>query len=255
MTKKKEPAEEKETILTLSASRVKTFQQCPRKYYYNYIEKLPRKDWPHFDLGTLVHGSLEHFHEDFKKDGSDLNLKRMMKLSFKIKRDEMEKEKSLADDTLLEARNLLLEYLNKMETDGIGSNIISLEDDFDIPLTEEFSIMGYVDRVDLDNDGVYHIKDYKTNKSLKYMDSFQLRVYGIYLLNKFPDIDRFRASYIMMRFGGSYVSYDFNKEDVEKCKKELIEYATRIMDEGKWMCKPSRLCDWCDFKDPCLTTW
>lgn len=249
-------AEEKDKIiLTLSASRVKTYQQCPRKYYYNYIEKLPRKEWPHFDLGTLVHGALEYFHEEFRKDGSDLNLKRMMKVSFKAQRDEMEKEKPLTDKVLLEARDLLLEYLGRMETEGIGSKIISLEQDFDIPLTEQFSVKGFVDRLDLDDDGVYHIKDYKTNKSLKYMEPFQLRVYGVHLLNENPDIDRFRASYIMMRFGGKHVSYDLNKVDVEKCKQELIKYAERITEEGKWIPKPSRLCDWCDFKDPCLTTW
>lgn len=247
--------EEKEAILTLSASRIKTYQQCPRKYYYNYIEKLPRKDWPHFDLGTLVHGVLEHFHEEFKKDGSDLNLKRIMKSSFKTKREEMEKEKPIADSVLLEARDLLLKYLQKMETDGICSKIISLEEDFNISLTDEYSIMGFVDRVDVDEDGIYHIKDYKTNKNMKYMEPFQLRVYGVYLLNKYPDIDRFRGSYVMMRFDGSYVSYDFNKEDVEKCKKELIKYASRIMEEGRWIPKPSKLCDWCDFKDTCLTTW
>lgn len=249
--------EEKDDItLTLSASRVKTYQQCPRKYYYNYIEKLPRKEWPHFDLGTLVHGALEHFHEGFKKDGAeDLNLKRIMKTSFKAQRDEMEKEKPLSNKVLLEARDLLLEYLSKMETDGIGSEIISLEQDFKIELAENVSVQGFVDRLDLDEDGVYHIKDYKTNKSLRYMEPFQLRVYGIHLLNEYPDVDFFRASYIMMRFGGEHVSYDLNKADVEKCKTELVRYAERITEEGKWIPKHSRLCDWCDFKDTCLTTW
>jgi putative RecB family exonuclease len=246
---------EKKDILVLSASRIKTFQQCPRKYYYNYIEKLPRKDWPHFDLGTLVHGALEGFHQDFKKDGSDLNLKRIMKLSFKAQRDEMEKEKPLDDKVLLEARDLLLEYLRSMETEGIGSEIVSLEEEFEIPLAKGLSVRGFVDRVDLDADGIYHIKDYKTNKSTKYMEPFQLRIYGIYLADKYPEADRFRGSYIMMRFGGSYISYDFNMADVDKCKKQLIEYGERIKEEGKWIPKPSRLCDWCDFKNPCLTTW
>jgi len=248
--------EEKDAIiLTLSASRVKTYQQCPRKYYYNYIEKLPTKDWPHFDLGTLVHGSLEYFHDGFKEDGSNLNLKRLMKISFKTQRDEMDKRKPLADEVLIEARNLLIEYLLKMETDGIGSDIISLEQDFNIPLTEKFSIRGYVDRLDMDKDGIYHIKDYKTNKSIKYMEPFQLKVYGIHLLHENPDVDRFRASYIMMRFGGKLVSYDLNKADVEKCKLKLIKYGERITEEGRWIPKQSKLCDWCDFKDPCLTTW
>jgi len=244
-------------ILTLSASRVKTYQQCPRKYYYNYIEKLPRKDWLHFDLGTLVHGVLEYFHANFKTDArrSALNLKRTMKESFKKYREHMEEEKPLDHGVLIEARDLLADYLKRMESDGIGSEIIALEDDFHIELTNEFGVQGYVDRIDQDGDGVLHIKDYKTNRNPKYLEPFQLRTYGIYLLDRFPEVDKFRGSYIMMRFGGMLVSYDFNREDVEKTKKQLIEYAQRISEEERWMAKPSRLCDWCDFKNPCLNTW
>jgi len=249
----------KDITLVLSASRVKTYLQCPRKYYYNYIEKLPRKEWLHFDLGTLVHGALEYFHENFKidKDRGSLNLKKMMKESFQKQRQAMKKERgvSIVQSVLVEARDLLADYLKRMESDGIGSEIISLEADFNIPLSKEFSVRGYVDRLDMDEDGTFHIKDYKTNKNPKYMEPFQLRTYGIYLLDQYPDVDKFRGSYVMMRFGGMLISYDFNKEDVLKEKKSLVEYAQRITDEERWIAKPTRLCDWCDFKSPCLNTW
>ena len=241
--------------INLSPSRVGTYQQCARKYYYNYIQHLPTKDWPHFDLGHLVHGALEFFHEEFRKDGSDVNLRRLMKNSFKAQRDKMEKEKVLSDETLLEARDLLSDYLNSIENKGIGSTIISLEKKFRIPLNDNVYVNGILDRLDVDNDGTYHIKDYKTNKNKKYMKPFQLCVYGIYMLNKYPDIDHFRASYIMMRFGGKYISYDFNRSDVQKCKIDLIQYADRIAEEKKWTPKQSKLCDWCDFKSTCFSTW
>lgn len=254
---KKEELQRDDLALILSASRVKTYQQCPRKYYYNYIEKLPRKDWLHFDLGTLVHGVLEHFHADFRTDSgrSALNLKKTMKESFKKYREHMEEEKALEHSVLIDARDLLVEYLKRMESEGIGSEIIALEDDFRIDLTKEFGVQGYVDRIDKDNDGILHIKDYKTNKNPKYMEPFQLKTYGIYLLDRYPEVERFRGSYIMMRFGGMLISYDFNREDVVKTKKKLVEYAQRISEEERWMAKPSRLCDWCDFKSPCLNTW
>ena len=52
-----------------------------------------------------------------------------------------------------------------------------------------------------------------------------------------------------------HVSYDFNKEDVTKERKRLIEMADRIVEEERWVPKASRLCDWCDFKDVCFNTW
>jgi RecB family exonuclease len=247
-----------DAILTLSPSRIKTYQQCPRKYYYTYVVKLPRKDWAHFKLGTMVHGVLEFFHADYKKDGSGLNLKRLMKEAFKKQREVMKKENVDIEpsmDILLEANKLLIEYLKRMETAGIGSEIISLEEKFNIRLDEKYSIQGIVDRIDMDADGIMHIRDYKTTKNAKYMEPFQLQSYGIYLMNKYPEIDRFRGSYIMLRHGGRPISYDFNIEDVKKIRQSVLDYALRITQEERWITKGSALCDWCDFKDPCLTTW
>lgn len=245
-------------ILTLSPSRIKTYQQCPRKYYYNYVAKLPRKDWAHFQLGTFVHGALEYFHAEYRNDSGQLNLKGMMKEAFKMQREKTKKENidtDLPSEILLEARDLLSEYLKRMETIGIGSEILSLEEDFNLPINEKFSVQGIVDRIDRDRDGIMHIKDYKTTKNIKYMEPFQLQVYGIHLTQRYPDIDRFRGSYIMLRHGGKHISYDFNAEDVQKQRQAVLDYAIKITEEERWIMKPGPLCNWCDFNDPCLATW
>jgi len=271
-------------ILTLSPSRIKTYQQCPRKYYHTYVTKLPRKDWAHFHLGTMVHGVLEFFHAEFKKDGCELNLKHLMKEAFQKQRETWKKEnidKDLSMEILTQARDLLFEYLKRMETSGIGSEIISLEEDFRIGLgmmcyepesklwrilqdgempadnmkTCKVDIRGIVDRIDRDSDGVMHIRDYKTTKNKKYMEPSQLQSYGIHLLEKYPNIDRFRGSYIMLRHGGEPISYDFNLEDIKKERLIILDYAIKITQEERWIMKQSILCDWCDFKDPCLMTW
>jgi len=243
-------------ILTLSPSRINTYQKCPRKYYYTYIAKLPRKDWDHFKLGTFVHGALEFFHSEYKKDDNLLNLKHIMKESFRRQRAEMGKKNILLPEKiLLEARDLLAEYLNRMETNGIGAEILSLEQNFNIQLDDKYNIQGIVDRIDKDPDDLMHIKDYKTTKNAKYMEPFQLQAYGIYLTEKYPDIDRFRGSYVMLRHGGKLISYDFNSEDIRKGRQIVIDYASKIMQEERWMTKQSPLCDWCDFKYLCLNTW
>ena len=237
--------------LVLSVSRVKAFLDCKRKYFYLYEQKMPRKQWDHFDMGTLVHGTLENFHQSFRKDGQD-QLKRLMKESFAKQRKEMG---TVKNTVLIEARDLLADYLKDIEENGIGSEIVTLEEKFEIKLNDRFNLLGFVDRLDLDKDGIYHIKDYKTNKNMKYMEPFQLQAYGLYLLNKFPDIQCFRGSYIILRFNGQALTYDFNIEDVEKIKSQLIEYGDRIMEEKKWAPTQSPLCGWCDFKDTCLNSW
>ena len=248
--------EDKEKKLVLSASKVKTFKQCPRKFYYNYIEKLPKKQWDHFDLGTFVHSVLERFHKVFDQDGKADNLKKLMTESFLMEKNILEKEnRGLSREILLSAKEMLMDYLYKIENEGLKSQVISLEEEFNIKLNEDFSIIGFIDRIDKDSDGVFHILDYKTSKSAKYMDDFQLRVYGIHLLEKYPEIDFFRGSYIMLKLQSRLVSYKFNRIDIEKEKKKLIEMANIISQEKKWKTNQTALCDWCDFKDVCFNSW
>ena len=242
--------------LVLSASKVKTFKQCPRKFYYNYIEKLPKKQWDHFDLGIFVHSVLERFHEGFREDGQIDNIKKLMTKSFAFEKDKLETEnKGLSREILLSAKEMLLDYLYKIENEGLNTKILSLEEEFKIKLNEDFSLIGFIDRIDLDLDGIYHIADYKTSKSSKYMDDFQLRVYGMHLLEEFPEVDFFRGSYIMLKLQSKLVSYKFNKIDIEKEKQKLIEIADIISKEKKWKTNQTKLCDWCDFRDVCFNSW
>ena len=53
--------------LPLSPSKINTFLQCPRNFYYRYIAKLPDKLTLHLFRGTIVHDILERiFEQDFK---------------------------------------------------------------------------------------------------------------------------------------------------------------------------------------------
>ena len=183
--------------LVLSPSRVKTYEQCPRKYYYHYIEHLPRKNWDHFDIGHLAHGALEHFHEKYRDDEHEPdNVAKLMKFAFQKKWDSMEADRSssLGSNIIHEAKSMLKDYIRSLKYNGIGSKILSLEQEFKIPLNDHYQLHGVIDRLDLDQDGMYHIKDYKTTKSAKYIDAAQLKAYGIYLLDKYPEADRFRGS-------------------------------------------------------------
>jgi CRISPR/Cas system-associated exonuclease Cas4 (RecB family) len=242
-----------EKKIVLSASKCKTYEQCPRKYYYSYIEKLPKQQWDHLLLGTFVHSVLEEFHRSFTECGIIENPRFLMKQCFNkaIKKSEVELSKEILSGGFL----LCKSYLNKILNVGFLPKVINVEEKFDIALTEKYSVIGFVDRLDLDSDGVYHIIDYKTSKSDKYMDNFQLNVYGLYLLDKFKDVDFFRGSYIMLKLDSKNVSFDFNKNDVEKMKDKLISIAQRIEEEERWVVKPTRLCDYCDFKDVCRSSW
>ena len=60
MQKQEEPKR-----IKLSVSSIKTYEDCPKKYWYGYIEKPPieKKPWVHLEFGSCLHLALEKFHQ------------------------------------------------------------------------------------------------------------------------------------------------------------------------------------------------
>lgn len=235
-------------LIKISASAVKTYEQCPRKYYYNYIKKIPTKQWEHFDLGNLCHKTLEIFHEIYMKDGtSKKSLNSIMSHAFATARKEFPR---MRKPLVAEAKELITTYLLSMKQNGMP-NVKGVEKFFSFNLTKNILIRGYLDRLDISKDGKFHIIDYKTTKNVKYLDDFQLLIYGLWLQREYPETDSFKGSYVLLRHGSKLKSYDFNKEDIERVRKELISYADTIRKEDEWTPIPTILCNWCDFKSIC----
>ena len=236
-------------LVKLSASAMKTYEQCPRKYYFNYIERVPRKHWDHFDLGNICHKSLEIFHQecmgDRKKDKRTLS--QVMGYSFSVARKDFP---NMSDIMLQDAKNMLTQYLQLMKNNGIPI-VKGVETSFNFNIKEDVLIRGFVDRVDLMDDGRYKIVDYKTTKNEKYLDEFQLLIYGLWLRKNHPDIKSFKGAYILLRHCSKMKEYEFNMEDVDKIEKKIISYADAIRKEDTWMPIPTGLCNWCDFKNIC----
>lgn len=241
--------------LTLSPSSVSTYLQCPRKFYYQYKEKLPTKDQPHFNLGTFVHGALEFFHKELINDDNIDKRPKILKKSCESFYEKMKKDgKQLTKSQIQEAYLMLQSYLKHLEN-KFPYKVISLEEKFLISLNEDYNLTGIVDRLDKDADENFHIKDYKTNKSLKYMKPLQLNMYGIWLFDNYPNESEYRASYLMLRFDGKPISYNFKKEDVNKCRDEIIALAEKISSDERWKKNMTKLCDYCDFNEICLNSW
>jgi putative RecB family exonuclease len=240
-------------ILKLSASSMKTYEQCPKKYYYNYIAKEPRKQWDHFDLGNLCHRALEIFHQTYMEEGtSKKSLSRLMSHSFTEARKEFE---DIKNNLLVEAKELIQNYLASVSK-GNMPLVKGVETSFDFHLSDDILIRGFLDRVDILKSGIFHIVDYKTTKNTKYLDPFQLLIYGMWLKKEYPHVENFKASYLLLRHNSKLKSYDFNVKDLDKCKKKILKYAEKIntsLEEDTWAPIPGPLCNWCDFKKICPT--
>lgn len=244
-------------ILKLSTSSIKTYEQCPRQYYFRYIEKpeIPDVVWDHLILGNFVHAVLEFFHNCLKKDP---NKKWKQLMSFCARKISQEKDKKgepkypMTPDVKAEATDLLKDYLSLLERTGLP-NVQANEKRFNVNLSDDVIIRGVIDRVDLgakDNTEIYHIVDYKTGKS-RYLDEFQLLVYGIDLLERNPDIESYEASYLVLKENMKWITFTFSRTDVEKVKRKILEVAKQIREDKTWEPRPQFLCKYCDYNELC----
>lgn len=235
-------------LIKLSASSVKLYDQCPRKYFYQYIKRAPKKHWSHLDLGNLCHRALEIFHLVYMKHGLNKgSLSKIMKFAFKEAR---KKYPNMSDNILLDAKEMLMGYLKMVRSEGMPV-VKGVETSFNLDISDDVLVRGYIDRLDIMKDGTFRIVDYKTTKNETYLDEFQLLVYGMWLSKEYPHVKKFKGSYVLLRHGSAYKNYDFTIEDVEKVKQKLLDCANNIKNDEEWVQIPTRLCDWCDFKDIC----
>lgn len=244
--------------LQLSVSKAKVFDECKLKYHYQYIKKLPKKERDYHILGKFVHEILENFQQtliDFPDTDPTLLMGRCYKWSAykwgdKIKKETLtvKKEKTTIHK---EAKKICQDYLNKIIYST--SKVTDLEKPFYLAIDGRILIIGYIDLIQIDEDGVLHVADYKTSKNKKYVknDFFQLKTYALVMFLENPELEKIRLSYIMLRLNSEYITQEVTREDVLPVEKYFREKTDEIQEEKLWRPEPNFMCKFCDFLEHC----
>lgn len=233
--------------LRLSVSAIKTYESCARKYYYQYIEKLPRRtDWEHLKVGNFIHEVLESFHEKLKINNMDES-------TWNPLIGELCKEKNKKFQLNIEqagaAREMLKQYLTGLREDGLPA-VVATEKKFSIAMDGDILMVGVIDRIDSTGPDQFHLVDYKTGKS-KYLDEVQLLVYALSLYREFPHLQTFKASYLCLSENCKMISYNFSQTDLLRVEQKIKKVADEIRTDQTWEPSPSPLCAYCDFTNVC----
>ena len=234
----------------LSVSKVKTFKDCKSKFRYGYIEKLPRKEWDFHVFGKFAHGSLEYYHDKILKGDNRLD-NEIMTDSFKLAVNDYKNK--LLPSQKKEVKSMMLNYLELMRNEKNPPKILGVEDNFYIDIDGKVLLNGFIDRVQLDHDGVLHVIDYKTSKSKSFLknDFMQLKTYAFVKCLEDPTLERVRTSYMMLRHKFSKIEKEFTRKEVMEMEGEFLKYAEDIQAEKLWRPSTSRLCAYCDYIDNC----
>jgi RecB family exonuclease len=249
------PMEEKEEQLRLSVSKTKTFEQCRKQFHFSYILKMPRKDRSYHITGKFVHQILEDFHKAYI-DGSTSPINQEIGRAYKKAREEYGEK--MTPEMLQECRSIINDYLKLIVTNGTGyntlKNVLSVEKNFLIDIGNGVALNGFIDRIQLDDDGIIHVIDYKTTvKGAKYLrkDFGQLQTYAYAILQEDPSIRKIRGSYMLLRHDFELITAEFDLEEILSIREKYLNYAEAITNEKEYPANPSKLCSFCDFLDIC----
>jgi putative RecB family exonuclease len=235
--------------LKLSVSKCKTYDSCHKQFHFSYILKIPKQEESYHILGKFCHKVLEDFHIAYMNDCKDL-YKDTMTTAFKNACVEF--KDGMTKEMKKEAFYMLYEYLKKIENKKMP-HIVGCEKPFSLPIEENVILNGVIDRVQIDDDGVLHVADYKTTKNKTYLkdDWTQLLTYMYVLIDEYPNDQIFRGSYVLLRHNFEYITKEFTKDEVLKVKEKYISYANQIKNEKEYKPNITKLCGWCPYKEIC----
>jgi len=245
-----------------SNSRLSTYEQCPLRFKYHYIDKLEAEieDTIEAFLGKRVHEALEKLYNDLK-------FQKLNELSSLLDFFNDEWKKNWNESILIVRHEYSQENFRKMGEKFITdfynryfpfnqSRTIALETEKTVNLDSEnkYSIHIRIDRLTLSGDNTYEIHDYKTSNRLLTQDEIdndrQLAVYAYGIKKMYPDAKRIRLIWHFLAFDKE-MSSERTDEQLENLKKDVLELIREIESRKDFPAKESALCGWCEFKQLC----
>lgn len=236
---------------TWSATSLKSFLDCKRKFYLQYILRIKEHTISlkpkAFELGSIVHKVLEDF---YRQD--DLSYESLEK----IFNEQKTKNAFLRLD--LEIWKKRLFEFHKFDMQRLKDRkILEIEKSFNIDF-EGIKISGFIDRIDLYNKNTYEVIDYKTSSSLKVDSSrnydkssdFQLEFY--YLATQdFYKSDNIKVFYYDLSNLKllEEVTLDKKLELLRNKFKQINELSKDKISFDK--CENKVICTFCPFKVIC----
>ncbi len=244
----------------LSPSRASDFRQCPLMFRLRTLDRIPEPPSPAATLGTLVHSVLEHLFDLPAQErtesaaAADLAPRWKTMLAKDPQLADLHENDAAVAAWLEEGRARLhtyftLENPTRLEPSG-------REEFVELQLPDGPLLRGIIDRVETAPDGSIRLSDYKTGKTphprFGNKERFQMKFYAL-LVERLKGRRPALLQLLFLKDGGTLVLRP-SDEDIANVEAEIRDLWTEISTcarEATFVAKPSKLCDWCNFRDMC----
>ena len=239
------------TAMTWSASRLKTFLECKRKYYYRYIQKLKAKEEEELNEGAFLHSLMEHLFSERDRYTTP---------------EEMRKQIDLLLSKLLPQEDAKIAYqklLWKEKLKGfIESQIAHFQNSWHVVEREkEFSadigglrFKGRIDRID-QNQTETLVLDYKSGstkeaqktKNIEELNELQMSIYHQMLKGRYQNIN---LAFVKLFENGEIEEITKLEEKNERLFEVIVALKqTKSFTASK--CETLQKCKYCEYQLMC----
>ena len=251
---------------TFSPSSLNTFEKCPKQYHFRYVVKLPVSgESIEAFVGKRVHEVLEKLYRFVGDHGKPPTLEQVQwryrqnfdsqfdAAQVRIVRSENDRAYYLENG----ARCLDNYYRRHYPFDG--DETLGLERTLRFELQgadaeRGYAVRGVIDRLVRARDGVLEIQDFKTGRYIPRQQELdrdrQLGLYELGIRRHWGEDEPIRLVWHYL-LSNQVRTSQRTPEQRAALGRETTELIDRIRSEQVWAARPSKLCDWCEYRDFC----
>ena len=249
-------------MVIYSHSRLSTFEQCPLKFRFKYIEQLEpeMKETIESYLGKKVHETLEWIYREILINKKEFSLDEIIEHYLEAWKKDFNREIKIVNGKLdaehyfNKGIKFLIDYFLKYSP--FKDNTVAIEKKITVKLDSDgkYLLQGYIDRLVHDKENnIFEIHDYKTGAVKTQEELNRDRQLALYSLGIWEMFENVSDVHLVWHF------LDLNKEmksrrtieELEQLKKEIIGLINRVETTTNFPPKPSCLCKWCEFRKYC----
>ena len=234
----------------LSPSKIQTYEDCPLKFKFQYVLRVPTPPKTYFGMGTAIHAVAENLTK-MQKDGKEST----EKLAFEILNKRWDttsyrNQRTKENQDKVKSKEMVKTY---MEWEKNNPNTpVDVESKFQIKINDAV-ISGMIDRVEQTPEGEYEVIDFKTGYAYKNKNTIkedvQMNIYALgteKLYGKLP----IKTSLFYIK-DNKFVPHFIEKEPLEKFTESLGDKIDAIFEEKFDAIPEFRKCSRCDYASIC----